>query len=49
MKDLEDLKKQIGSYKALIELVYDIGTLTECDVNEIVEILDQIESDFCNY
>ena len=49
MKDLEDLKKQIGSYVALIELVYDIGTLTEYDVNEIVERLDQIESEYGVY
>lgn len=49
MKDLEDLKKQIGSYEALIELVYDIGTLTEYDVNEIVERLDQIESEYGVY
>lgn len=46
---LEDLKKQIGSYGALIELVYDIGTLTEYDVNEIVERLDQIESEYGIY
>lgn len=49
MKDLEDLKKQIGSYEALIKLVYDIGTLTEYDVNEIVERLDQIESEYRIY
>lgn len=49
MKDLDDLKKQIGSYEALIELVYDIGTLTEYDVNEIVERLDQIESEYGIY
>lgn len=49
MKDLEDLKKQIGSYEALIELVYDIGTLTEYHVNEIVERLDQIESEYGVY
>ena len=49
MKDLEDLKKQIGSYEALIELVYDIGTLTEYDVNEIVERLDQIERKYGIY
>jgi hypothetical protein len=49
MKDLEDLKKQIGSYEALIELVYDIGTLIEYDVNEIVERLDQIESEYGIY
>ena len=49
MKDLEDLKKQIGRYEALIELVYDIGTLTVYDVNEIVERLDQIESEYGIY
>ncbi|WP_172602507.1 hypothetical protein [Phascolarctobacterium faecium] len=49
MKDLETLKKQVGSYEALIKLMYNIGTLTECDVNEIVERLDQIESNLGNY
>lgn len=44
MKPLDELIEQVGSYEALIELLYDICALTECglDIDETVERLDQI-------
>lgn len=49
MKPLDELIEQVGSYEALIELLYDMGTLTEYDVNEMVERLDQIHSEYGIY
>lgn len=49
MKPLDELIEQVGSYETLIELLYDMGTLTEYDVNDMVERLDQIHSEYGIY
>lgn len=51
MKPLDELIEQVGSYEALIELLYDICALTECglDIDEMVERLDQIHSEYGIY
>lgn len=51
MKPLDELIEQVGSYEALIELLYAICALTECglDIDEMVERLDQIHSEYGIY
>lgn len=45
MTTLEDIERKYNlSYDDIIKLLYDIGTLTEVNVENIIKKLDEIES-----